>query len=73
MSRFAKSALCLLAAGIPALAQFPPKPEGVKVLESKFGDGAKITYKEVSKHISILDPFLAHIDGSQDFARQLRE
>ncbi|KKZ61151.1 carboxypeptidase S1 like B [[Emmonsia] crescens] len=46
MSRFARSALCLLAAGLPVLAQFPPKPEGVKVLESKFGDGAKITYKE---------------------------
>ncbi|PGH00730.1 hypothetical protein GX51_05611 [Blastomyces parvus] len=46
MSRFAKSALCLLAVGLPALAQFPPKPEGVTVLESKFGDGAKITYKE---------------------------
>ncbi|PGG97877.1 hypothetical protein AJ79_09049 [Helicocarpus griseus UAMH5409] len=42
-----KAALCLLAAaGLPAHAQFPPKPEGVTVLESKFGDGAKISYKE---------------------------
>lgn len=32
-----------------ATAQFPPIPEGVTVLESKFGDGVKISYKEVSK------------------------
>ncbi|KAK2781854.1 hypothetical protein FQN53_000281 [Emmonsiellopsis sp. PD_33] len=46
MSRFTRSALSLLIAGQIASAQFPPKPEGVTVLESKFGDGAKITYKE---------------------------
>lgn len=28
-------------------AQFPPTPEGVTVLESRFGDGVKISYKEV--------------------------
>ena len=31
-----------------AVAQFPPALEGVTVLESKFGDGVKISYKEVS-------------------------
>lgn len=31
-----------------ATAQFPPPVEGVKVLESKLGDGIKISYKEVS-------------------------
>lgn len=29
-------------------AQFPVKPEGLKVLESRFGDGVQISYKEVS-------------------------
>jgi hypothetical protein len=29
-------------------AQFPPIPEGVTVLKSKFGDGVSISYKEVS-------------------------
>ena len=31
-----------------AVAQFPPALEGVTVLESRFGDGVKINYKEVS-------------------------
>ena len=31
-----------------AVAQFPPALEGVTVLESRFGDGVKISYKEVS-------------------------
>ncbi|KAK2841544.1 hypothetical protein FQN49_006154 [Arthroderma sp. PD_2] len=43
----ARAALCLLAAaGQLALAQFPPKPEGVTVLDSKFGNGVRISYKE---------------------------
>jgi len=29
-------------------AQFPSTPEGVKVLNSKFDDGVKISYKEAS-------------------------
>ena len=29
-------------------AQFPPAPENVTVLKSKFGDGVTISYKEVS-------------------------
>ena len=32
-------------------AQFPPKPENVTVLDSKFGDGVYISYKEVSDPI----------------------
>jgi hypothetical protein len=28
--------------------QFPPKPEGMKVVKSKFQDGITISYKEVS-------------------------
>lgn len=30
-----------------AVAQFPLAPEGVTVLDSKFGNGVKISYKEV--------------------------
>jgi hypothetical protein len=32
-------------------AQFPPTPEGFTVLESKFGDGVQILYKEVRSPI----------------------
>ncbi|KAM5463183.1 hypothetical protein MauCBS54593_007593 [Microsporum audouinii] len=47
MRPFARAALCLLAAaGHLAQAQFPPRPEGATVLESKFGSGARISYKE---------------------------
>lgn len=28
-------------------AQFPPTPENITVLESRFGDGVSISYKEV--------------------------
>jgi hypothetical protein len=28
-------------------AQFPPTPEGIKVLDSKLTDGVRISYKEV--------------------------
>jgi hypothetical protein len=45
-SRFGAGALLTLTAGT-ANAQFPPKPEGLKVLESRFGDGVTISYKEV--------------------------
>lgn len=31
-------------------AQFPPKPEGVTVLESKLVEGARISYKEVRQY-----------------------
>lgn len=36
-------------AGLSGLvdAQLPPKPEGVKVVKSKFHPGVKISYKEV--------------------------
>jgi hypothetical protein len=37
----------LLVSAAPILAQFPAEPVGLKVLESRFGDGVKITYKEV--------------------------
>lgn len=30
-----------------AAAQFPPEPEGLKVLKSKFHENVTITYKEV--------------------------
>ncbi|CAN9124618.1 unnamed protein product [Alternaria alternata] len=38
----------LLVSVAPILAQFPAEPVGLKVLESRFGDGVKITYKENS-------------------------
>lgn len=31
-----------------AAAQFPPEPEGLKVLKSKFHENVTITYKEAS-------------------------
>lgn len=40
------AALC---AALPSVyAQFPKEPTGVTVLESRFGEGVKISYKEVS-------------------------
>ena len=39
----------LLALAASAIAQFPAEPVGLKVLESKFGDGVTITYKEVGR------------------------
>ena len=39
----------LLALAASANAQFPAEPVGLKVLESKFGDGVTITYKEVGR------------------------
>lgn len=41
------AAVVLLLSAAPILAQFPAEPVGLKVLESRFGDGVKITYKEV--------------------------
>ena len=38
-----------LALAASALAQFPAEPVGLKVLESRFGDGVTITYKEVGR------------------------
>jgi len=41
------TAVTLLALAASAYAQFPAEPVGVKVLESRFGDGVTISYKEV--------------------------
>jgi len=41
------AAVALLALACPAIAQFPAEPLGRKVLESRFGEGVTITYKEV--------------------------
>lgn len=38
-----------LALAASALAQFPAEPVGLKVLQSRFGDGVTITYKEVGR------------------------
>lgn len=35
-----------------AYAQFPPKPENVTILNSRFDDGVYISYKEVSDALS---------------------
>jgi hypothetical protein len=40
-------AVVMLALPKPTIAQFPAEPEGRRVLESRFGEGVKITYKEV--------------------------
>lgn len=44
--RVANAASLLALAGF-GCAQFPPTPEGVTVLDSKFGDGVKLSWKEV--------------------------
>lgn len=53
MSTFLTLASLLLYAQV-ARAQFPPKPTGTTVLQSKFGDGVYISYKEVSTKISMV-------------------
>ena len=44
------AAIALLVSAAPTFAQFPEEPVGRKVLESRFGDGVTITYKEVRSH-----------------------
>jgi hypothetical protein len=40
-----------------AVAQFPPRPENVTVIDSRFGDGVKISYKQVSHvHLPLQTP-----------------
>jgi hypothetical protein len=41
------NALSLLALAGISYAQFPPTPEGVTEIESKFGDGVRLSWKEV--------------------------
>lgn len=40
-------AVAFLALASSSVAQFPAAPVGVKVLESRFGEGVTISYKEV--------------------------
>ncbi|KAF1923975.1 carboxypeptidase S1-like protein B [Didymella exigua CBS 183.55] len=42
----AASIAILLGLAVSAVAQFPPEPVGVKVLQSRFGEGVTISYKE---------------------------
>ena len=42
-----QAAAAAIGFSVLAVAQFPPGLEGVTVLESKFGDGVRISYKEV--------------------------
>lgn len=44
------SSLALTAAGLASLVagQFPPTPEGQKVVQSRHHEGVKISYKEVN-------------------------
>ena len=42
-----KSALSFLTLLPLGLAGFPAQPEGVSVLQSRFGDGVSISYKQV--------------------------
>jgi hypothetical protein len=44
--RVSKVVSLLALAGI-SYAQFPPSPEGVTEIESKFGDGVRLSWKEV--------------------------
>jgi hypothetical protein len=43
---FSHLALLVVLAPV-ALCQFPPVPEGITILESKYYEGVKISYKEV--------------------------
>lgn len=68
----------LLGFAISAFAQFPPEPVGVKVLQSRFGDGVTISYKEndlcettpgvrsYSGHV-YLPPGTANLGQGQDY------
>jgi hypothetical protein len=47
LSTASVTAVALLVLASPTLAQFPAAPEGRTVLESRFGEGVTITYKEV--------------------------
>lgn len=47
MQAIARLATALGLVGL-AVAQFPPKPEGQKVIKSKNYDGVTISYKEVA-------------------------
>ena len=47
LSPVSSAAALLLALAEPAFAQFPALPEGRRVLESRFGEGVTITYKQV--------------------------
>ena len=59
---FGAGAIVALTSSI-ANAQFPPKPEGLKVLESRFGDGVQISYKEVSHGLFELFHTRPHLNG----------
>jgi hypothetical protein len=61
-----------VAAGTSGLvtAQFPPKPEGVTVLESKLEEGVTISYKEVKNLTSAVITFCSH-DTRMTSARRL--
>lgn len=74
---FGAAALSALTSSI-ANAQFPPKPEGLKVLESRFGDGVQISYKEVSHNSCVpfhSRPYLngkhGHLDAQKLMAAPL--
>jgi hypothetical protein len=47
LSAIFSTAVVLLAQLKPSIAQFPAEPEERRVLESRFGEGVTITYKEV--------------------------
>ena len=57
------AAVALLLSASSTLAQFPAEPVGIKVLESRFGDGVTITYKEVHARV-IEDRFARKSDLS---------
>lgn len=40
-------AICVLTLLNPTSAGFPAQPEGVTTIQSRFGDGVEISYKEV--------------------------
>jgi hypothetical protein len=44
----ASAVVALLTLPNPTIAQFPATPVGRKILESRFGEGVTITYKEVN-------------------------
>jgi hypothetical protein len=69
---FNRLLLLSVAGGLAGLvtAQFPPKPEGVTVLESKLEEGVTISYKEVKNLSRTVITFCLH-DTRMTSARRL--
>ena len=60
-----KSVIAAIAAAGLVAAQFPPKPEGVKTVKSKFHEGISISYKKT--HVCETTPGVKSYAGEYHF------